>query len=430
MSSGSKRDVTSFLEDLEFEVITPRRVDESTYDRVQKTVVECILPHGDVVSIYGDSRSPTAPGISDFDWTIVVDDDPTALDSLATEVESLLADNPYVLKHHPCLLPERLATDAYLFESYTMGLDHLAGKDLELRTDETEHSMTLLQFDQFVIEPYNRLLQQLVPRYWFDDSDRTPVTDVIRATAPFVELWTESTVLEPTHLRLDVRDVLVKTNSPSHLAAQFENAFGHAPNSNGEILEQVHEYRMTYFERDVPPRELVSLLIESLRVQHALMKEFLATQTLYECDTQTSRLRWRRPTLVTPRWHDISATELLSLFLDSGIAGRIIPPEVAGHLATLPVGEKSFFGSPPPKPVADRETAALVERRRSRIEQMIAFDRTHQIASKPFMRPPLIRRLLALDSRNQSLLNRMRRGIKERRDSVLLYAWEKRFRDV
>lgn len=431
---GTRRDrLLARLLRLDRECIEPNPVDADRYRQVNEAFVDAVLPHPSVRAIYGDSKSPTVPGVSDADFTVVVDDDPRDVAELEATVRGIFDRFPEICTHGAGILPESVAEFYTLFDCFTLALDHLAGEPITPAVEENEVTHALILFDNLTSRPFQNLPQCVTPKTMIPHLDALPVSYVVDFLNPLLSASRGSPVITPNRLILDKQGGLHMVNNPEHDVERFEGALGRVPEATDGTMERVSEFRSKYFDADPPDDRYLELFLDVLEMKYGLIREFVAEQSIYRSDYRTFRFIGGRPKIATPAYHDLSVYGMLNLCLDSAITGAVVPPEVAHHLATLPRADDLFYG-PPPKPKIRRpEAARLTGLRREVLEELIAFKYESGIADampETFCFPHIVGFVDANSSVGEGDVAVAATALKHRfrdvRNRVVLRAWDRR----
>jgi len=364
------------LQRWEKQVIKEAEISEAVYDRARKRFVAATVDHPAVVAVYGDSASPTVPGISDLDLTLVVKDRIDQLSELQESVVSVCDDFSAVFSHSPIILPESVFERLPLIANNTTSFDHLAGRSFTLNEPD-EVVLTLRFFDRLAYKPYGYLTSDLCPVWDGPLQSRVPepiAVPIERTIQPMVAAASDH---RPSADRLQIKKtrILSKVASLQYDRDLFEHAIGAPPDVDGELLERVKRYRQRHAEEPVTAEECLELLFDGLSYSHQLYREFIDRQTIYPASDRIFYLRRNVPTVATPAWNELSAEKLLDCFYESGINGRVLPPEAALHAATLPKSDDLFYGTAPdPEPSA----TVAIEQRTETIQQYLKFVESHR----------------------------------------------------
>lgn len=418
---------------LDRECIEPDPVDADRYRDVNGAFVDAVLPHPSVVAIYGDSKTPTVPGISDADFTVVVDDDVQDVAGLVAAVDGVFDRFPEVCTHGAGILPKSVAGYYTLFDVFTLALDHLAGEPISPAVEENEVTNTLILYDNLASRPYQRLPQCILPKLSQPYLDAVPVSYVINFLNPLLSAKRGSPALSTDRLVLDKRGGLHLVNNPEHDVERFEGALGRVPEATDGTMDRVSEFRATYFDADPPDERYLELLVDVLEFKYEVIREFVAEQSIYRSDDRSFFLRGGKPVIATPAYRDLSIYDMMDLCLDSAITGAVVPPEVAHHLATLLRADDLFYGTPPDSEIRRPEVARLTDLRREVFEELIAFKYESGIADampETFCFPHVVGFVDANSSVGEGGMAGAATAVKHRfrdvRNRVVLRAWDRR----
>lgn len=430
-----RRAVLARLQGKEILSVDPTYVAPGEYDRAIAELVAAVIDHPDVVAVYGDSRTPAAPGISDVDASIVVRDDAERLDDLQRRVDEVVVHRADLYVHGPVIVPESTFEYLPLTANITADLDHLAGEKLQ-KAEQNETTAAMQFFDRFSFEPYNYLGRQLVPMDRLTSRrqrDIPFVSNALRATNPLAAVMFGVRLTQPGALYLDRRLGLSKMMKLKHDWSRYEEAFGEPPVVDERILDRVEEYRRNYFECDLSNEEYLELLLDSIAARHELQADFVERQSVYPHVDRSFALRRACPTLATPKWTEYSPYRALELFLDAGIRGHVLPPEAALHLATLPYSESLFYGTPPDRTFDDPDAAGVVERRNEGIRRYLEFTETHDIDHGTFSLstvPFHLRKTTATPESSTALTAALKRDLQDFRNKIVVQSWRRELSDA
>lgn len=376
-SMERKGELLSRLCEWEFRVSEPAEVDPETYDRAAEAFVNATLDHPEVVAVYGDSATPTVPGISDLDLAVVVEDRVERLGELQARVDAVLEEYADVILDRPVLAPASAFESFPLLANTTTSLDYLGGRRFE-PVEPDEVALSLRLFDHLVIEPYCYVDLHLVPEVDARGLRSAVPLAVERALWPVVAAATDSNPASGGRLHLNKQRGLGNARNVRHDRDLYVRAFGSPPPLEERVLDRVEAGREEYFEDPLTDEAYLDLLLDTFAYRHRFLGEFVARQTVYPDADRTSHLRRSEPTFATPAWHTLTPYSTVTLFYQSGIRGRILPPAAALHVAALPGSDDLFYGSPPDPEFGDDAVPRTVERRNEAIHQCLAFADAHE----------------------------------------------------
>ena len=375
--NGDRRaELFARLQSWERQIVEPVEIDESAYDRAREAFVVATVDHPDVVAVYGDSVTPTVPGISDLDLALVVADRIDRFAELQASVDSVLHEFSAVFSHPPIIVPESVFERLPLIANNTMSFDHLGGQCFKpVEPDEVAH--TLRFFDRLAYKPFGYLISDLYPLRYRPLDSRVPrsIAGLIEATVrPMVAATSDYSPSADT-LRIKKSRILSKVAGLQHDRDRFVRATGASPEVDSEVLDRVKQYRQRHFDDPVTAEECLELLLDGLYYRYHLYREFIDRQMIYPESDRTFYLRRNVPTVATPAWDGLPPDRMLHLFYESGIRGRILPSETALHTATLPRGDELFYKTAPDPEV---EATVTVKQRNETIRQYLEFVEFHR----------------------------------------------------
>lgn len=432
-SSDQREELLSQLRGWERRVDEPVETDPETYDRALEAFVAATVDHPDVVAVYGDSSTPTVPGISDLDLAVVVEDRAERLSELQTDVDAVLEEYASLFSHGPILLPESVFEGVPLVANNTTSLDHLGGRSLETR-DPGEIALTLRFFDRLAFRPYGYLVRDLFPELdgtATSTNRRGLLREAERAVRPTIGSLVRR--YEPCSERLYLKKsrILSKAGSVKHDRDLFEAAFGSTPDVDDEFLDRVEACRRDYFEDPVTDEECLELLLDGVSYRYRLYLAFLERQRAYAETDRTVYLRRSAPTLATPAWNEVTPYWQLKRFYESGIRGRVLPPAAAAHIATLPGCDDLFYGSAPEPEFVDEEVARVAEQRNETLRLYFEFLERHDGVRDTFKLVPTAGFVVDATSRPHSAVTGLA-AVKERvrdvRNVLVASRWHRAMR--
>lgn len=365
----------TWLRQWDMAVSDPPNIDDATYDRARESFVAATADHSDVVAVFGDSATPSVPGVSDLDLALVVTDQIEEFAELQASVGSVLEEFSVVFSHNPIIIPESIFERLSLLANSPLSFDHLAGRTFDpIEPDEV--AWTLRFFDRLAYMPYGYLVRDLYPSPERNGRSRVP--------APLARLF--ETTAEPLvaaasgyrppagTLRVKKGRILSTVASLRHDREHFTRAIGRSPTATGDVLERVQHYRHTCLDDPPTAEECLALLIDGLWYSYHLHQEFIDRQTVYPAHDRPYYLRRELPTVATPAWDALTPPQMVQLFYNSGMPGRVLPPEAALHTALLPRGDDLFYASPP---AVEPDAMRTIETRNEAIRQYLAFLDAH-----------------------------------------------------
>lgn len=421
----------SHLNAHEWQVSRPQFVPRAEYEHAINAFVEAVTAHPSVLSVYGDTADSVDPGASDLDFTVVVSDEPERIDELDAAVRRVRTRHPRVISHWPTVLSESSAPNYPLFDTFTRGFDHLAGKPIERTVSEDRHVATLLLFDELVVDPFCGVLSAMSPTVSHQLDNVPAARHLLHFFDPIVTAQGRRSERIERTLCLNKTTGMRVLNNTVHNLSRFRRALGREPETDTSCVDRALDVRRSYPETVPSTETYSSLLVELLGFNDALIREFVATQPVYDPADETFHLRRTEPTLATPAYDDLSIHALALANLHSVSCPRVLPTEVARHAATLPFASGLFYGSPPDPAVRRPDMAALIDHRNEIVADLITYKRRYGFES--FHLP----RIAAAHHKNNWFVppnrnDRTRRLVsrfEDVRNRLVLNRWEKNVRN-
>lgn len=430
LSADQKADLLSRMRDWEIRVDEPVEIDPATYDRAIERFVSATVDHPDVVAVYGDSVTPTVPGLSDIDLALVVEDQVDQLADLQARVDAVMAEFSFLFSHGVILIPKSVFERLSLLANNTMSFDHLGGASVSpMEPDDV--ALTLRFFDWLAAQPQGRITQELYPKL---DSTVNPgfpqsvALEAKRAIQPLVGPvfgWDNGS---SEVLHLDKRRILSTVGGIAHDRELFTRAIGSPPDINDGFLDRVEASRHSYFDDPPTTEECLEYLLDGLTYRYHLTREFIAHQTIYPDIDQTFHLRRSAPTVATPVWPEFTPYWLLTLCYDSRIRGRVLPPSAALHLGTLPNSDRLFYGTAPKPIFTDDAVVQVIEQRNEALRQYFEFVEAHDGWERTFKLIPaaaFVETATELPPASSRAIGLLKEQVRATRNRVVTRRWDR-----